>query len=1035
MLTVAFFFCHLSAVGIVDLCPTLTRWPGVFTKGGLTILLLGPMLYFLMLHPLARLLRKEALARRQELHARQAASRTNIELERTNVELNRLNRLFYLLSQVNQAAAHATDELSLFSDTCRVFALGGDYLRGWIGLIEGGDRKTLRPVARFGDGGGSLEPIGLESEPTLSTRPILEAALTNRPCLEQAAGESNKENSRAEDGESVWAAALPLCGQDGIYGVLTVYFVRRGGIGPAEVELFKELASGLGLSVEALRSRTKQLRMHEQIESLGQLKEGLLGSSDLGTKLKRISDGVVDVFGADFARIWTIGKGDLCGEGCIHASARQDQSICRNRERCLHLQASSGRYTHVDGDHRRIPLGCFKIGALATGSNSQLVSNDVQEDPRIHDREWAKRLELTSFAGYRLVSPQGEAVGVLAMFGQRPLAAYEQRLLEDLGNTTSQVIVAGITSEALQESEGKLRTILEGCPIPQFVIDRNHNLISWNRPLEAITGVKATAVLGTKSQQRIFRETSKATLADLLMDGAHDEIRMTYGEPDDPVAWEKGIYHVVRHFPDVLSEGKWLRLTAAIIYDARKAVIGAVETLEDIDEQKRTEEALRRSRSELEERVRTRTRELDLSNRVLQSEVEQRKQAEEALLKAHLEAETLLASLSSFLIGTDSHSKVVRWNAAAESTFGIPARAVLGKRLEEVEIGWDRESILAAIGTAMQIPATVSLQEVPHTSPEGKERILSLTVNGLFDAQRRTEGVILLGMDVTERRNLQLQLVQAQKLESIGQLAAGIAHEINTPTQYVGDNLEFLEEAFNRLGQLLPKYGELLEAAEAAGVNSGLPAQLHSLTTEIRLDYLLTQIPRAISQSLEGTSRVANIVQAMKEFSHPDAPEKTAVDINRAIQSTVTVARNEWKYVAEVLLDLDASLPPVPCLPGEFNQVVLNILINAAHAVADVVGRDGQNPKGQILVSTRQDGNWAELQIRDTGAGIPEEIRHRVFDPFFTTKAVGKGTGQGLAIAHNVIVDKHGGAIDFESEIGKGTTFIIRLPIRECEEA
>jgi signal transduction histidine kinase len=190
---------------------------------------------------------------------------------------------------------------------------------------------------------------------------------------------------------------------------------------------------------------------------------------------------------------------------------------------------------------------------------------------------------------------------------------------------------------------------------------------------------------------------------------------------------------------------------------------------------------------------------------------------------------------------------------------------------------------------------------------------------------------------------------------------------------------------------------------------------------------LKEEIPRALNQSLEGVDRVAKIVRAMKEFSHP-AREKTATDLNRAIQSTITVASNEWKYVAEVDMDLDTNLPAVHCSPAEFNQVVLNMVVNAAHAIADVVG-DGSKGKGKIRVKTRPDGDWAIVEISDSGCGMPAHIQQRIFDPFFTTKEVGKGTGQGLAIAHNVVVDKHGGTIKVVSSPGAGTTFIIRLPI------
>ena len=217
--------------------------------------------------------------------------------------------------------------------------------------------------------------------------------------------------------------------------------------------------------------------------------------------------------------------------------------------------------------------------------------------------------------------------------------------------------------------------------------------------------------------------------------------------------------------------------------------------------------------------------------------------------------------------------------------------------------------------------------------------------------------ISMLKQTLEERDRLEDNLRQAQKLEAIGQLAAGIAHEINTPTQYVGDNLRFLKESFGELDSLL---GQLVEVG-------GGPAA--KLLDDADFDYLKEEIPRALNQSLEGVDRVAKIVRAMKEFSHP-AREKTATDLNRAIQSTITVASNEWKYVAEIDMDLDANLPSVHCSPAEFNQVVLNIVVNAAHAISDVVG-DGGKGKGKIRVQTRPDGEWAIIEISDTGSGMP----------------------------------------------------------------
>jgi signal transduction histidine kinase len=280
---------------------------------------------------------------------------------------------------------------------------------------------------------------------------------------------------------------------------------------------------------------------------------------------------------------------------------------------------------------------------------------------------------------------------------------------------------------------------------------------------------------------------------------------------------------------------------------------------------------------------------------------------------------------------------------------------------------------------------------------------------------------------------MELQIQQGQKLESIGRLAAGVAHEINTPTQYIGDNTRFVCDSFVDLLPVLQAPRQLIEAARENRLTPELLASTEAALEKADIDYLVAEIPKAIEQSLQGVERVTKIVRAMKEFSHPGAEEKTQVDLNHCIDSKLTVARNEWKYVAELVTEFDPGLPPVPCLPGEFNQVVLNLVVNAAHAIADTI-KPGDIAKGTITISTKLLGDWVEVRIRDTGTGIPEAAREKIFDPFFTTKGVGKGTGQGLAIARSAIVDKHGGTISFETETGRGTVFIIRLPLTPANE-
>jgi PAS domain S-box-containing protein len=291
------------------------------------------------------------------------------------------------------------------------------------------------------------------------------------------------------------------------------------------------------------------------------------------------------------------------------------------------------------------------------------------------------------------------------------------------------------------------------------------------------------------------------------------------------------------------------------------------------------------------------------------------------------------------------------------------------------------------------------------------------------DSSGKALRVIGTIVDIHEAMLRQAQTANAGKLESIGQLAAGIAHEINTPTQYVGDNVRFLGDAFAGVTTFF--------AGLAAITNSGEPwVSADTVRTSLKhadMPYLCEEIPKAIAQSLEGIERIAKIVGAMKEFSHP-GEDPTPTDINHAITNTIAVATNEWKYVATIITDMDASLPPVPVIPGEFNQVMLNIIVNAAHAIAAAKTADPAR-KGKIRIVTCQSSQWAEVRISDDGCGMPSHVRDRIFDPFFTTKPVGKGTGQGLSIAHHVIVEKHRGTISVHSEVDRGTTFIVRVPL------
>jgi signal transduction histidine kinase len=310
-------------------------------------------------------------------------------------------------------------------------------------------------------------------------------------------------------------------------------------------------------------------------------------------------------------------------------------------------------------------------------------------------------------------------------------------------------------------------------------------------------------------------------------------------------------------------------------------------------------------------------------------------------------------------------------------------------------------------------------------------------VNNMLEAQvlERTralqEANLQLKAEIDERQHMELELRLAQKLEAVGQLAAGIAHEINTPMQYIGDSVYFLRDAFAELVAAFSKLESLCASmAEVPGQHS--VAEATGVLKDADIRFLQSEAPKALERTLDGVGRVTTIVRALKEFAHPDHHEKDAADLNKAVTNALTVSRNEYKYVADVEVDL-GDLPLVMCHVGEVNQVLLNLIVNAAHAIGEVVGNTGK--KGVIRVQTQVENEMALIRIADTGCGIPDSIRERLFDPFFTTKPVGKGTGQGLAIARSIIIDRHHGALEFESTLGCGTAFTIRLPIAVPQEA
>lgn len=327
-------------------------------------------------------------------------------------------------------------------------------------------------------------------------------------------------------------------------------------------------------------------------------------------------------------------------------------------------------------------------------------------------------------------------------------------------------------------------------------------------------------------------------------------------------------------------------------------------------------------------------------------------------------------------------------------------------------------STLHALGTGALKAASFDYRVVDR-----ERQIVHLRVVASAKSSNRIHGVAL---DITKQANLEQELRQAQKLESVGRLAAGVAHEINTPIQFVNDSVRFLQRAVEDVMVVVAKHQRTTQRLLEGQPEDALAREALAAEEAVDLPFLTHAMPEAIGRAVIGIDRVAAIVRSIKAFSHPDALDMASEDLNAAIANTLIVASAEYKYVADLVTEL-GELPLVECHIGEINQVVLKLVVNAAHAITPHVA--GSDRRGTIKVTTRVAGDCVEILISDTGGGIPEAIRDRVFEPFFTTKDVGEGSGQGLAVAHSVVVDKHHGKLGFESKVGEGTTFVVTLPI------
>ncbi len=548
-----------------------------------------------------------------------------------------------------------------------------------------------------------------------------------------------------------------------------------------------------------------------------------------------------------------------------------------------------------------------------------------------------------------------------------PKKNYVSIIFEDI---TEQVII----QNSLKENEEKFRSITTTANDAIVMMDDKGTVQFWNRSAEKIFGYTDSEVMGRPLYELII--------------------------PD---------YKIKGHLDGI---EKW-------IVSGKGDIVGKTTTMP----------AIRKNGESLYV-------ELSLSSVLLKNrwnamaiirDITNRKETEERLNEAHNIIKSLLHSIDSLIIGVSVNDRVTHWNKVSEKLFGIQNNEAMGLKLSDIPIKWEWDRIFEGISSSILDDKPIMVSNIKYEYQMSAERYLEITINPTKDPDGRFNGFILYGNDITERKTMYMQLLQDQKLKSIGELAAGIAHEINTPTQYINDNTSFLEDAFRKIKILYDKIWEITASSDIESSDHLRLSGLDKIIKENDLEYVMEETPIAISQTREGINRVSKIVKSMKSFSHPGIESKVLQDINKAINDTIVISRNEWKYNSDIETDFDEQIKEISCYPAELNQVLLNIIVNASQAIDEAIEKKSIW-RGKINISTKKINGNIEISIRDNGPGIPGELKDRIFAPFFTTKEIGKGTGQGLAIAQSVIVNKHNGKITVDSEPGKWTEFKITLP-------
>jgi two-component system NtrC family sensor kinase len=556
-----------------------------------------------------------------------------------------------------------------------------------------------------------------------------------------------------------------------------------------------------------------------------------------------------------------------------------------------------------------------------------------------------------------------------------------------------------------------LNQILDSDPVATFVIDKEHRVTHWNRACEQMTGRDFWDMQGVAEKGRLFHPTERPLLCDLIVDGADREtLERLYPGKIRPSKLVDGAFETEDYYP-AFGGGRWLFCTAAPLRNAQGEVVGAIETLQDVSQRRATEEELTRHRNQLELLISDRTAELNSTHRELAAFMEN----------------------ASVGILFSSAEKIVRHNKQFAAMFLDDADSAVGRATRDFFCSSEDHDELARLAYPLLASGKAFHHEMMLRRDDGRQlwvQMIAYVANPhdptagawwiLQDRSevRRAQEALESNYERLKETNRMLeeaqnQLLQSEKMASIGQLAAGVAHEINNPIGFVNSNLNSLKSYVEDLLGLIAGY-----EAQEPGLPEGVRGELARLKQELDLEYLREDVPVLLRESADGLTRVKRIVQDLKDFSRVDNADWQEADLNAGLDSTLNVVYNEVKYKAEVRKNY-GRLPPVRCLAAQLNQVFMNLIVNAAHAI------DGH---GVITLSTGHCGHWVWVEVADTGCGMSAEVQRRIFEPFYTTKPVGKGTGLGLSLSFS-IVQKHQGMIKVQSEPGRGSAFRVWIPL------